>query len=168
MWLSAIFLLGILSGNESFGQSKDFLLLKRGTNQKSQIRFYPGEEITYLSDKLDYFITDQIVSLDKEFVYLTENILRIDNIKAIDIRNKDPRNRTLKNMSALFLGAGVILISVESINSIYQTEQLSVDPGVGMISAALIGTGIALLPLRYKTFKNEGRNKIQIIQMRMD
>jgi len=163
------FILILLSSSQfTFGQSKDFILLKRGANQKSQIRFYPGEEITYKSDKLGYFVTDRIVNLDKDFIYLSENILRIENIKEIDIRNKDPRNRTLKNLNALILGAGVILISVESINSIYQTESFSIDKGVGITSAILIGTGLAILPLRYKTFKNEGRNKIQIIQMRMD
>lgn len=165
--LTVLFLFFTLSFS-SFSQSKDFLLLKRGTNQKSQIRFYPGENITYKSDKLGYFITDRIVSLDQNFVYLTENILRIENIKEIDVQDKDPRNRTLRNLNALILGAGVILISVESINSIYQTENFSIDRGVGITSAILIGTGLALLPVRYKTFKNEGRNKIQIIQMRMD
>lgn len=165
VWFSLTIL---FSANLSFSQSKDFLLLKRGSNQKSQIRFYPGEDITYKSEKLGYFITDRIVSLDKDFIYLTENILRIDNIQEIDIRSKDPRNRTLRNLNALILGAGVILISVESINSIYQTESFSIDKGVGVTSAILIGTGLALLPVRYKTFKNEGRNKIQIIQMRMD
>ncbi len=165
--LSAI--LGFLLFTQfTYGQDKDFLLLKRGTNQKSQIRFYPGENITYKSDKIGFFVTDRIVSLDQDFIYLTENILRIENIREIDIRNKDPRNRTLRNLNGLFLGAGVLLISVESINSIYQTERFSIDQGVGITSAFLIGTGLALIPLRYKTFKNEGRNKIQIIQMRMD
>jgi hypothetical protein len=68
----------------------------------------------------------------------------------------------------LILGAGVLLIGVESINSIYQTENFSIDREVGITSAILIGTGLALLPVRYKIFKNDGRNKIQIIQMRMD
>jgi hypothetical protein len=162
------FFLLLFSINNSFAQSKDFLLLKRGANQKSQIRFYPGENITYKSDKLSYFITDRIVSLDQDFVYLSENILRIENIMEIDIQDKDPRNRTLRNLNALILGAGVLLIGVESINSIYQTENFSIDREVGITSAILIGTGLALLPVRYKIFKNDGRNKIQIIQMRMD
>lgn len=168
--LQLILFIILFSGSvtNALAQSKDFILLKRGANQKSQIRFYPGEDITYKSDKLNYFITDRIVSLDQDFVYLSENILRIDNIKEIDIQNKDPRNRTLRNLNALILGAGVILVSVESINSLYQTENFSIDKGVGITSAVLIGTGLALLPVRYKTFKNEGRNKIQIIQMRMD
>jgi|GEM_PF-288601 len=165
--LAVVFFFFVLSF-PTFSQSKDFLLLKRGVNQKSQIRFYPGEDFTYKSDKLDFFVTDRIVSLNQDFIYLTENILRIDNIKEIDIRRKDPRNKTLRNLTALFLGAGTILLGAESINSIYQTERFSIDGGVGITSALLIGTGLALLPVRYKTFKNEGRNKIQIIRMRMD
>ncbi len=149
-------------------QSKDFILLKRGSNQKSQIRYYPGEEITYKSKKLGYFITDKIVRLETDFIYLEENILSPSDILEVDIRNKDPRNRTLRNLTALFLGAGTILLTVEAVNGLYQEGELQIDQGVAVTSGILIGTGLALLPLRYKTFKNEGRNGIQIILMRMD
>ena len=44
----------------TFAQGTDFILLKRGAKQKSQIRFYPGETITYKSTKIDYFVTDVI------------------------------------------------------------------------------------------------------------
>lgn len=152
----------------AFSQGKDFILLKRGANQKSQIRYYPGEEITYLSKKLGYYVTDVITELDKDFIYLRENIIAPADILEIDIRNKDPRNGTLKSLNALILGAGVILISVETINSLYQQNEFNIDGGVGLTSAILIGTGLALLPVRYKTFKHKGQNKIQIIQMRMD
>lgn len=148
--------------------SKDFILLKRGSNQKSQIRFYPGETITYKSKKLGYFITDKIESLDNDFIFLTENIISPNDIEAIDIRQKDKRNRTLRNLTALFLGSGVLLFSVEMINSIYQDEVFEIDSGVATLSGVLVGTGLALIPVRYKTFKNQGDNRIQIIIMRMD
>ena len=57
-------------------QPKKFLLLKRGANQKTQIRFYPGETITYKSEKIGYFVTDVLVNLDTEYLYLSENILK--------------------------------------------------------------------------------------------
>ena len=154
----------------SFPQSpaKDFILLKRGSNQKTQIRFYPGEFLTYKSSKLGYFITDKIVNLDTEYIYLTENILRPADIEAIDIRNKDPRNRTLKNLTGLFIGGGSLLLSVESVNSLYQEGRLSVDGGVASISGILVATGLALLPVRYKTFRQKKDNRIQILIMRMD
>ncbi|MBA4301532.1 MAG: hypothetical protein C0433_15730 [Cyclobacterium sp.] len=149
-------------------QGKDFLLLKRGNNQKSQLRYYPGESITYKSKKLGYFVTDQIVSLDTDYIYLKENILSPSDILEVGIRDKDPRNSTLRNLTALFLGAGGILMTVEAVNSIYQQNQLQIDQGVAITSGILIGTGLVLLPLRYKTFKNTTGYGIQIILMRME
>ncbi len=162
------FLLFLLAMAGANAQAKDFILLKKGSNQKSQIRYYPGEEITYKSKKLGYFVTDKIVNLETDFIYLQENILSPADIEEIYIRDKDPRNRTLRNLTALFLGAGGILLTVEAVNSLYQQGELRIDDGVAITSGILIGTGLALLPLRYKTFKNEGRNRIQIILMRMD
>lgn len=149
-------------------QSRDFILLKKGSNQKSQIRFYPGEQITYKSKKLGYFVTDQIVNLDKDFIYLTENILSPADILEVDTRDKDSRNRTMRSLTALFLGAGGILLTVEAVNSLYQQGELEIDQGVAITSGILIGTGLALLPLRYKTFKNTSGYGIQIILMRME
>jgi hypothetical protein len=149
------------------GQSRDFILLKKGANQKSQIRFYPGEEITYKSKKLGYFVTDKIVNLDKDFIYLTENILSPSDIQEVAIRHKDPRNRTLRNLSAIFIGAGTILLVADAANSALQAD-LSIDEGVAISSGILLGTGLALLPVRYKTFKNTSGYGIQIILMRMD
>lgn len=149
-------------------QSKDFILVKRGGNQKTQLRYYPGENITYKSKKLGYFVTDRIESLDTDFIYLTENILSPSDIVELDIRNKDPRNRTLANLTALFLGAGGILLTVEAVNSIYQQGELGIDKGVAITSGILVGTGLALLPLRYKTFKNTTGYGIQIVIMRLE
>ncbi len=152
----------------AFSQGTDFVLLKRGAKQKSQIRFYPGEQITYKSTKIDYFVTDVIQKIDQNYIYLSENILSPETITEIDIRDKDRRNGTLRALTALTMGAGIILLGAESINSIYHEQEFSISSGVGLASGVLIGTGLALLPLRYKTFKNSGRNKIQIILMRMD
>lgn len=152
----------------TFGQSRDFVLLKRGTNQKSQIRYYPGEEITYKSKKIGYFITDVIESVDQNFIYMSENIISPQDIVEVDIRKKDSRNRTLGAVNYLILGAGVILVSADMINSLYHEGEFSVDKGVGITSGALLATGLAMLPLRYKTFKHKGRNNIQIVMMRMD
>ncbi|WP_296697767.1 hypothetical protein [Algoriphagus sp.] len=158
----------ILLSSIAFSQSKDFILLKRGANQKSQIRYYPGEEITYKSKKIGYFITDVIEKVDQDFIYMSENIISPLDIEEIDIRQKDKRNRTLRAFNSLILGAGVILVSVDMINSIYHNGEISIDKGVGVTSGILLATGLAMLPLRYKTFKHTGRNHIQIILMRMD
>jgi len=163
-----IFSLFLVFSIYSHAQTQDFILLKRGANQKSQIRFYPGEEITYKSKKIGYFITDVIEKIEQDYIYLSENIISPLDIEEIDIRQKDKRNRTLRAFNSLILGAGVILISVDMINSIYHNGEISVDKGVGITSGILLATGLAMLPLRYKTFQHKGRNHIQIIMMRMD
>lgn len=149
-------------------QPRKFLLLKRGSNQKSQIRFYPGEDITYKSKKIGYFVTDRIVNLDTEYLYLSENILNPSDIVAIDIRAKDPRNRTLNNLTNLSLGAGTMAIALEGINNLYRQGKLQFSPGVVKTSAILLGTGFGLLPLRYKTFTLSDKNKLQLVLLEIE
>ena len=149
-------------------QPRKFLLLKRGSNQKSQIRFYPGEDITYKSKKIGYFVTDRIVNVDTEYLYLSENILNPSDIVAIDIREKDPRNRTLNNLTNLSLGAGTMAIALEGINNLYRQGKLQFSPGVVKTSAILLGTGFGLLPLRYKTFTLSDKNKLQLVLLEIE
>ena len=149
-------------------QPRKFLLLKRGSNQKSQIRFYPGEDITYKSKKIGYFVTDRIVNVDTEYLYLSENILNPSDIVAIDIREKDPRNRTLNNLTSLSLGAGTMAIALEGINNLYRQGKLQFSPGVVKTSAILLGTGFGLLPLRYKTFTLSDKNRLQLVLLEIE
>ena len=149
-------------------QPRKFLLLKKGSNQKTQLRFYPGETITYKSKKIGYFVTDILVNLDTEFLYLSENILKPSDILSIDVKRKDPRNRTLNNLTVLSLGAGSMVIGLEGINSLTQQGQLKISAGVAKASALLLGTGLALLPLRYKTFTLSNKNKVQLVLLEIE
>ena len=149
-------------------QAKKFLLLKRGSNQKTQIRFYPGETITYKSKKIGYFVTDQIVNLDTEYIYLSENILNPSDIVAIDVQRKDPRNRTLNNLTQLSIGAGAMIFGLEGVNNLIQKGELEISNGVSKASALLIGTGLALLPLRYKTFTLSDKNRVQLVILEIE
>jgi hypothetical protein len=149
-------------------QPRKFLLLKRGSNQKSQIRFYPGETITYKSKKIGYFVTDVLVNLDTEYLYLSENILKPSDIVAVDVRNKDPRNRTLNNLTQLSLGAGAMIFGLEGVNSLIKQGEFKISNGVSKSSALLIGTGLALLPLRYKTFTLSDKNKVQLVILEIE
>ena len=149
-------------------QPRKFLLLKRGSNQKTQIRFYPGETITYKSKKIGYFVTDVLVNLDTEYLYLSENILKPSDIVAVDVRNKDPRNRTLNNLTQLSLGAGAMIFGLEGVNSLIKQGEFKINTGVAKASALLIGTGLALLPLRYKTFTLSDKNKVQLVILEIE
>jgi len=152
----------------SLAQSSDFLLLKRGNNSKSQIKYHVGEQITYKSAKLGYYVTDVIKEFTADYIYLSENIISTEDILEVDIRNKDRRNKTLGGLNYLLLGSGVLLFTVDGVNSLYQQGELTIDRGVSIVGGILVGTGLALLPVRYKTFRHTGRNRIQIIQMRMN
>jgi hypothetical protein len=149
-------------------QPRKFLLLKRGSKQKSQIRFYPGENITYKSKKIGYFVTDKLVNLDTEYLYMSENILNPSDIVAIDIRRKDPRNQTLTNLTQLSLGAGSMLIGLEGVNSLIKQGELRISSGIAKASALLVGTGLALLPFRYKTFTISEKNKVQLVILEIE
>jgi len=168
--LGITFLATMLFAVNSMAQDlpKEFLLLKRGSQQKSQLRYYPGEYITYKSKKLGYFVTDRIVDLDTEFIYLSENILKPSDILAIDVREKDPRNRTLSNLTRLFWGAGVMILALEAVNSLYQQEQVQISSGVATTSALLVGTGLALRPLRYKIFTLSDKNRLQLVLLEIE
>lgn len=158
-----LFLLFFGLSLNGFGQSKDFILLKRGANQQTQIRFFVGENITYKSKKIGYFVTDKIISLDNNFIYLSENILSPSDILAVNIYEKDPRNRTLKTIRALLFGAGTIFLSAETINNLVLSGNLEISKEAATTSAILIGTGLLFVPLKYRIFKHENQNKIQLI-----
>jgi hypothetical protein len=168
--LGITFLVAILLSGNLLAQDlpKEFLLLKRGSQQKSQVRYYPGEYLTYKSNKIGYFVTDKIVDLDTEFIYLSENILKPSDIVAIAIQDKDPRNYTLSNLTRLFLGAGTMILALEAANSLYQQEQIQISSGVATASALLVGTGLALRPLRYKTFTLSEKNRLQLVLLEIE
>lgn len=147
--------------NASFSQK--FILLQKGSNTKSALRFQVGEEITYKSTKFDYYVTDVIVDIKTNIIVLSENILQPKDITVVDIRNKDPRNQTIKNFSFLSMGAGVIFILVNTINSLYHQGDLSRLEESWALSAGLLAGGYVISKLKYKEFKHKGDNKIQIV-----
>ncbi|MDA0314666.1 MAG: hypothetical protein O2829_04010 [Bacteroidetes bacterium] len=149
-------------------QNKKFLLLKRGANQKTQIRFYPGENITYKSKKIGYFVTDKIVDLDMEYLYLSDDILKPSDIISIDVRGIDSRNRLVNVLKFASLGAGSMLLAAEGVNSIYQRGQLKISNGVAKTSSILLGMGLGLLPVRYKTFTLSDKNKVQLVLLEIE
>ena len=154
-------LLLFLLNTESFAQK--FILLQKGSNQKTRLKFEIGEEFIYKSNNYDFFITDVIVDIKPDIIVLSENILQPKDIKAVYVKNKDPRNSTLKNLSYLGLGGGLIFFTGGIINSLYHERNLSgVSNSLGL-SAGLFGAGYILSKIQYKEFKHEGKNKIQLI-----
>ncbi|MCH7413975.1 hypothetical protein MM213_10790 [Belliella sp. R4-6] len=158
---ACIFLLSIINLGDAFAQK--FILLQKGTNQKSRLKYEVGETFTYKSKKNDYYITDVIKDIQTDIIVLSENILRPEDITSVEILHKDHRNSTIKNLSTLSYGAGLILVTAESINSLYHDGSFGISSGGLITAGALFGTGFTLSKVRYRHFKNTKRNKIQLV-----
>ncbi|MFD2201891.1 hypothetical protein [Shivajiella indica] len=146
---------------EAFSQK--FILLQRGSNQKSRLKFEIGEDLTYKSKELDFYVTDKIVDITPEAIVLTENLLVPSDITSIYIKNKDPRNSTIKNLGYLGIGGGVIFLIATSVNSLYQSGDLSQVGDTIAWPIGMVAGGFLISKLQYKEFKNRGKNKIQLV-----
>lgn len=147
----------------SICNAQKFILLQKGSNQKTRLKFEIGDELVYKTKDFDFYFTDIIVDIKTDIIVLTENILQPKDITAVYIKNKDSRNKTIKNLSFLGMGAGLIFFTGGIINSLYQEGDLSQASNSLGWSAGLFGAGFLISKLQYKEFKHEGKNKIQII-----
>lgn len=143
--------------------AQKFILLQKGDNQKTRLKFEVGEEFVYKTDQYDFFITEVIREITHEAIILTDNVVQPSQIVAVDIRNKDPRNYTINNLSYLGIGGGAMLVLATSINSLYQEGDLSNAGNSLGLSLGLVGAGLLIRQFKYKTFKHRGRNKIQLV-----
>jgi len=163
--LITLFLIIICVG-ESHAQR--IMLLQRGGNQKTRIIYKEGEQLVYRQKGVDYFYEDVILEIHNDFLVLTDNIIRSEEIEVIDIRNKDERNQTIRNISALAYSAGLLVLTAETINSLYIDGSLRYSTG-GLIIAGSLFTGGAIISMtKYRYFRHKGRNKIQLIRLETD
>lgn len=161
--LIVVFILLLLGTGQADAQR--FMILQKGANQKTRMTYEEGDRIVYQQKGQDFFITDRIREIHPDFLVLTENILRPEDITVVDIRDKDERNRTLGNLSGLMYAGGALLLTAETINGLYHEKKFSYSNEGLIISGSLLASGFILSRIRYKYFKNEGRNKIQIIYL---
>ncbi|KEO74770.1 hypothetical protein EL17_03585 [Anditalea andensis] len=141
------------------------MLLQRGSNQKTRIIYEEGEQLVYRQKGMDYFYEDVIREIHADFIVLAENIIKPEEIEIIDIRAKDERNHTIRNISALAFSAGALVLTAETINSLYMDGSLRYSTG-GLILAGSLFGGSAIISLsKYRYFRPGGRNKIQLIQL---
>lgn len=159
-WL-LIFLVFFFGSSDAISQK--FLLLQKGSNQKTRLKYKIGEDITYKSKANDFFITDRIRDIQNDILVLSENVLRPEDIVSIDISEKDPRNRTLKNLTTLGMAGGLIFLLADGVNGLYQEGKPSIGDGTIVTSTLMIGSGLILSRIRYRYFDNKGRNKIQLV-----
>lgn len=146
-------------------EAQRLMILQKGSNQKSRISYEEGDWIVYQQKGEDFFVSDRIKEIHRDFLVLSENIIKPENIAAVDVRNKDERNRTLKNLSGLMMAAGALLLTAETINGFYHKGKLTYSKEGLLISGSLFASSFILSKLRYKYFRVKGRNKTQIIHL---
>ncbi len=143
--------------------AQKFVLLQRGANEKTRIKFEIGEEFSYKTKEYDFYITDVITDIQTDILVLKENVLRPEDIRAVDIRRKDDRNRRLESITAKTLGGGVLFLIGFTATSLVQEGDLSQLSQTWPYPAALFATGLIFSQIRYRDFKIEGKNKIQFV-----
>lgn len=163
--LARFFLIGILvllsQTSPLFAQR--YLILQKGENQKTRIRYEVGESITYKLRDTPYFMTDLIQDIQPEHLLFGDNIIAPWQIETIDIFSKDERNSTLRNLTLLPAGAALLLITAESVNSLYADGTVEISRASSLIAGGLAGSALIMSQLRHKKFRIKGKRKLLII-----
>ncbi|MDN3669879.1 hypothetical protein QWY93_11140 [Echinicola jeungdonensis] len=144
--------------------AQNFLILQKSGKPEKVMFYETGDQLVYQQKGFDYLIKDQIIEITSEAIVLEDNILLPDQIEKIDIRDH-PQNQTFDKLKTIFFGAGLLLLTAETINGIYQDQKLSYDRGVLITGGSLLGAGILFSQLKPKFFKNEGNKQIKIIYL---
>ncbi|MCC5936418.1 MAG: hypothetical protein JJU34_03990 [Lunatimonas sp.] len=143
------------------GQS--YLVLQKGDNQKTRIRYKVGETMTYKLRDIPYYMTDVIREIQQGHLLLGENIVAPRQIEIIDIRQKDERNSTLRNLTLLPAGAALLLLTAETVNSLYGEGSIQYSNASVAIAGGLVGTALIMSQVRYKKFRIKGRRNLLVL-----
>lgn len=141
------------------------MVLQKGDNLKTRIIYQVGETITYKQRDVEGFLTDRIVAIEEDIIEMSENVLLPKQIEMVDVFDKDERNQTLRNLTLLPFGAGVLLLTAETVNSLYAEGRVSISQPSLMISGGLLLTGLVMSQVRYKRFRHKNRRKIHILSI---
>jgi hypothetical protein len=128
-------------------------LRKKGSTRKYQ--FFRGNNITYKMEGMDEFFTDRITDFADSTIILENNILLIEQLHEVDVRNANSnRPEILRQAEAVLPGIGIGLMALDIFNhTVVDGNSLTLDKGVTTTSAVLVTTGFALRIMRRKTIK---------------
>lgn len=159
--LSAILFFICVFSLDAFAQN--LIVLQKGNNLKTRIRYKVGQPMTYKQKEIPYFISDVIREIHPNHIVLGDNILSPNQIEVIDISRKDERNSTLRNLTVLPGAAALLLLTAETVNSLYGDGKISYDNTSLSIAGGLLGASLIMSQVRYKKFRINGKRKILII-----
>jgi hypothetical protein len=142
---------------------QNYLVLQKGENQKTRIRYQVGEPITYKLKDIPYYMTDIIREIQSEHLLFGENIVAPWQIEVIDVSSKDERNSTLRNLTLLPAAAALLLLTAETVNSLYADGKIEIRQTSLVISGGLLGSAVIMSQVRYRKFRLKGRRKLLVI-----
>ncbi len=142
----------IFFAHETFSQS--YLVLRK-QGAKRRFEFFPGDQFIYKMKGIDTFFKDRVADFADSTIILENNILHLTQIDEIDVRNADSnRSDFLRYMEGYLPTIGYGYFAIDFINvAIVEQENYSIDNGVAITSAAMVGTGYGLRLMRRKIFK---------------
>lgn len=126
---------------------------KKGTTRKYQ--FFRGNQITYKMKGFDQFLTDRITDFADSTIVMENNILLVEQLHEIDVRNANSnRPEILRSAEAVLPVIGIGWLALDIFNhTIIDGNEFSLDRRVTTTSGVLIVTGLTLNLLRRKVIK---------------
>ncbi|MCE7991439.1 MAG: hypothetical protein HEP71_05640 [Roseivirga sp.] len=154
MKVRLIFLLAAFSMIMASADAQVYLTLrKKGSTRKYQ--YFKGNKITYKMEGYDRFFTDRITDFADSTIILENNIILIDQLYEVDVRNAASNRPAIWNAGETALPTiGIGLLALDIFNhSVIDRNEFSLDRGVTTTSAVLVTTGYALRIMRRKFIK---------------
>jgi hypothetical protein len=142
---------------------RQFIILK---DQTVIARYQKGDVIRFARSTDKGILVQRILDLNDSVLMMNQDTLAYYRIQKMDIDGRH-QNRFLKGLGFGLLAAGILLPGIDYFNStVVQDQSKSVNDGLLITSAGLIGTGAALMLIKKKYFKPGRRNRMMIIDKR--
>ena len=134
-----------------------YLLLQR-LGKKGSIEFRDGDYLRFKVKGSDTYNRSLILGFTKDAIKFNSYEVPISEIEVIDISGESFGGFQWSQLGFLSILSGGIFLVIDSINNEFTSE-------TAIISAALVGGGVALTFLKKKKFKVSPKNKIEIIDL---
>ncbi len=147
-----LIVLTLVFAHEAFSQSY-LVLRKQGTMRKFE--FFAGDQFIYRMKGQDIFFKDRVADFADSTIILQNNILHLSQLEEVDVRNASSnRSEFLRSMENYLPVVGYGYFAIDFFNvAVVEGEKYTIDNGVAIWSAAMVGTGYGLKFMRKKIFK---------------
>jgi len=134
--------------------AQSYLLLRKKGSMR-RYTFFKGSEMVYRMKGYDQFFTDRITDFADSTIILENNILLIEQLDVVDVRNaRSNRSTIVRNAEGLLPVAGVGLMALDIVNhSVIDGNEFSLDQRTTITAAAMVASGYALKFMRRKYIK---------------